>query len=486
MTAIPALKPFIRSGVVLLACLATPVVQAQTQTLPALGETSAAVVSSVEETRLGRQFMRTARRQMEFSADPELVEYIRGLGTRLVSGVDLAPEEFTFSVVNDPRLNAFAVPGGFISVHSGLIATTASESELASVMAHEIAHITQRHLPRMIARAKERSIPAAAAMVAAILVGGQMGSAALVGANAALAADQLRYSRDFETEADAMGIRILAASGFDATAMPKFFQKLQNQTMLHASEAPEYLRTHPLSVNRIADSESRAQGYATASHRSSTDYLMMRARVRALMAGDPLRAAGNFADAGQPDGDEALAARYGEGLARMAAGQYDVARSIFDELSAAFPENRYIALARGQLALRRGDAAGAMDMLGSIYENDPNDVVAARYYAQALMTAGRLEDARRVVRRWQRGDPSNPETWRLMSRIDGELGRQAEAFQSRAEYLVLMFETRRAIEELERARQLSGGDYYLTSSIDARIGELRDELVRYDEDENLR
>ncbi|MCZ7597141.1 MAG: M48 family metalloprotease [Gammaproteobacteria bacterium] len=310
MTAIPALKPFMRRGAVLLACLVAPA--AQPQTLPALGETSAAVVSSVEETRLGRQFMRSARRQMDFSADPELVEYIRDLGARLVSGVGSAPGEFTFSVVNDPVLNAFAVPGGFISVHSGLIAATASESELASVMAHEIAHITQRHLPRMIARAKERSIPAAAAMVAAILVGGQMGSAALVGANAALAADQLRYSRDFETEADAMGIRILAASGFDATAMPKFFQKLQNQTMLQASEAPEYLRTHPLSVNRIADSESRASGYATASHRSSTDYLMMRAGP-ALMAGDPLRAAGNFADAGAPNGDEALAARYGEG-----------------------------------------------------------------------------------------------------------------------------------------------------------------------------
>ncbi|MCZ7597142.1 MAG: tetratricopeptide repeat protein [Gammaproteobacteria bacterium] len=155
-------------------------------------------------------------------------------------------------------------------------------------------------------------------------------------------------------------------------------------------------------------------------------------------------------------------------------------------MSAAFPDNRYIALARGQLALRRGDAAGAVDMLGSLYEDDSSDVLAARYYAQALMTAGRLEDARRVVRKWQRGDPSNPETRRLMSRIDGELGRQAEAFQSRAEYLALMFETRRAIEELERARQSSGGDYYLTSSIDARIGELRDELVRYDEDENLR
>ncbi len=464
--------------------MAVPALSAQQ--LPALGDVAADVVSSLEEQRLGRQFMRSARRQMEFSDDPETRDYVRRLGSELVSAVDLDPSDFTFSVVNDSALNAFAVPGGFISVHSGLIAETASESELASVVAHEVAHLTQRHLPRMIARAKERSIPAAAAMVAAILVGGQVGSAALVSANAALAADQLQYSRDFEKEADAVGIRILAASHFDPAAMPAFFLKLQKSTMLQATDVPEYLRTHPMSVSRIADSEARAGDHPGVSRESSYDYLMVRSRVRALTSSDPLRTAGYFTDIETNGDDEAFAARYGEGLSYLAAGRYDRAARVFEELIAIRPGDRYVSLARGQLALRGGRTDIAVERFAALYRQNDADPVPARYYAEALVAAGRWEDARRVLRKWQRNDPNNPQAYSLLSRVEGELGRRAEAFQARAEYFALLFETERALKELEMARKHSAGNYYLSSSIEARTRELREELVRYGEDEKRR
>jgi predicted Zn-dependent protease len=453
------------------------------QELPAFGGASSDAISSTEELRLGRQFMRSARRQMDFWSDAETLWYVRDLGARLLAAIDRSPEDFTFLVVRDPNLNAFAVPGGFISVHTGLIVETASESELASVMAHEIAHITQRHLPRMIARAKERSIPAAAAMIAAILVGGQMGSAAMVSANAALAADQLRYSRDFEKEADAIGIRILADSDFEPGAMPAFFQKLQKTTMLQANEVPEYLRTHPLSVSRIADSEARAAGYSHSGRESNRDYLMIKARVRALTSSDPVRAAGYFDDLDKSSADKSLAARYGQGLALMAAGQYDQSGAVFEQLQSEYPDNQLLELAVGQLALNSGRTGEAMERFGALYERAPNNMLSSRYYAESLVLTGRLADARKVLRRWQRNDPGNPETYRLLSRVEGELGRQAESFQARAEYFALLFEINRALEELEKARSHSRGNYYLSSSIDARAKELQEELVRFKEDE---
>ncbi|KAA3631158.1 MAG: M48 family peptidase [Proteobacteria bacterium] len=479
----PRFRSFFAAMVVAL-LLATPVTAGQQ--LPALGGASLDVVNSLEEKRLGRQFMRSARRQMDFSDDPEVNRYIRDLGNALVSSIGLSPDDFTFSVVNDPNLNAFAVPGGFISVHSGLIAETASESELASVIAHEIAHITQRHLPRMIARAKERSLPAAAAMIAAILVGGQMGSAALVGANAALAADQLQYSRDFEKEADAVGIRILASSGFEPAAMPAFFQKLQKSSMLQASDIPEYLRTHPLSVSRVADSEARVADYPATTADSSDAYRLTRARVRALTSSEPERQAGYFADIAAKGGPDSLAARYGEAIARLQASQYALAATLLDRLLADSPGHLAARLAKGQVALRGGRVEEAASYFAVLYAEDKDDAVRAQYYAEALIAAHDYSSARKVLRRWQRNDPANPHAWRLLSRVDGELGRRAESFQARAEYLALLFESKRALDELDKAREYARGDFYLTSSIDARARELRDELVRFGENDDNR
>ena len=195
---------------------------------------------SLTEIKLGRQFIRSARSQLAFVSDPEIASYIEGLGDRLLGPTGLSRSKFQFSVIDDDNLNAFAVPGGWISVHTGLITRTDSESELASVLAHEIAHITQRHLPRTFERAEQRTLPAVAAMMGAILVGGQIGSAALVGANAAVVADQLKYSREFEKEADAIGLELLSKGEFDVHAMPRFFLKLQKTS--------EYMLVMSLSI----------------------------------------------------------------------------------------------------------------------------------------------------------------------------------------------------------------------------------------------
>ncbi|GJL82301.1 MAG: putative beta-barrel assembly-enhancing protease [marine bacterium B5-7] len=459
----------------------TSSVNAGQQQLPALGDPSMSIINSNEEQRLGRQFMRSALVQMNFTDDPETRDYIRDLGDRLVESIGLSASDFTFSVIIDPHLNAFAVPGGFITVHTGLITTTETESELASVIAHEIAHITQRHLPRMIERSKQRSLPAAAAMVAAILLGGQAGSAALVGANAAVVADQLRYSRDFEQEADAVGIRILAASGFNPQAMPAFFLKLEKSSTVQASEVPEYLRTHPLSVARVADSEARAANYPVTKRDSSESYYFVRARTRALTDDDPKRVADYFASVDTVNETDAAAARYGQALALSRTGDFASAKKIFNELTRTMPNNLYINLAVAQLELRRGASARAVAFLESLYNEDPANSLLAQYYSEALLAAKRPDDSYRVLRKWQRSEPKNAVIYKDLSRVYGETGRRAESFQALAEYFALRFQPNRAIDELERARQYSTGNYYLTSSINARVKELTEEMQRYDE-----
>ena len=186
--------------------------------LPDLGDYSGSVLSAAQERKLGREFMRDLQFQLPFVNDLELLAYLNGLGNRLVRASDQPGRRYTFYIVEDNTLNAFAVPGGHITVHTGLFTRTRHEAELASVLAHEIAHITQSHIARMVAQSKRSNLPAMAALIAAILVGGQVGSAAVVGTQAALAEQQLTYSRTFETEADAIGIRTLAGAGFDPRA----------------------------------------------------------------------------------------------------------------------------------------------------------------------------------------------------------------------------------------------------------------------------
>jgi len=436
---------------------------------------------SIEEVKLGRQFMRNAHQQLTFVSDPEITAYIKDLGSLLLEKGDLDPRQFRFLVVQNDSLNAFAVPGGFIGIHTGLVSRTETESELASVIAHEIAHITQRHLPRMIERAETRTLPAVAAMVAAILIGGQAGATAVLGANAAMIADQLRYNREFEKEADAVGLQFLGRAGFNTMAMPGFFLKLQKSSELHAVDVPEYLQTHPLSVGRIADSEARAAELSHRAERNAEDYLHVRARITALTGNDPTRLADLFAQSADFDSVAGRAAVYGEVLAAMRSGQYERARHRGADLLARVPDSLRYQLLGGQIDYDAGNYGSAADAFGRIYAGDKKNVTVGKFYASALIADGALEDARRVLRRWQRMSPENPEIPAMMSRVYGEMGRMAEAFQSRAEYFALRFRLPQALSELDKALEHASDNYYLRESLIARKAALTAEMQRFDE-----
>ncbi len=227
--------------------------------LPDMGDSAGSIMSRGQERRLGQAFMRNIRHHMTVVSDPLLNSYIESLGGKLVSHSDAGGQPFSFFLVEDHTINAFAGPYGYIGVNTGLILTTESESELAAVLAHEISHVTQRHLMRTFEMASDSNLATAALVIAAIVVGAATdnagaGMAAAAGAQAGMAQRQINFTRQNEKEADRIGIRILADANYDPRAMPVFFHRLGKANRVYANtEIPEFLRTHPITTNRIAD-----------------------------------------------------------------------------------------------------------------------------------------------------------------------------------------------------------------------------------------
>ena len=227
------------------------------QSLPDLGDSASSDLSPLAEQRIGAQIMRDIRwKDPAYLQDAEVEDYLNILGDRLVAAGPGAGLPFEFFGVNDPSLNAFAMPGGKIGVHTGLILAAQGESELAGVMSHEIAHVTQRHIARMVGKQGQFGVLMLASLLVAILAAkssSQVSQAAIMTGQAAGLSSQLAYSRDFENEADRLGVQNLAAADFDVRGMPSFFERLQKNSRLYENNAPAYLRTHPLTGERITE-----------------------------------------------------------------------------------------------------------------------------------------------------------------------------------------------------------------------------------------
>ena len=222
-----------------------PAIDIEQIELPDLGDSSGTLISPIEEKELGEAFFRSLHRQILISQDSEVQHYIQTIGQQLVVNSDLPTNPFQFFVVLDNQINAFAGPGGYIGINSGLLLLTESESELASVMAHEVAHVTQRHLYRAYEAASRLSIPTAAATIAAILIGTQdpaLGQAALIAIQAGSVQFQIDFTRDNEMEADRVGMKTLAKSNYNPRSMPTFFERLQESTRYYGQNIPEFLQ----------------------------------------------------------------------------------------------------------------------------------------------------------------------------------------------------------------------------------------------------
>lgn len=448
--------------------------------LPDIGDSAGALISPEQEFRIGQAFLRNLRSRDVVFDDPELEQYIQSLGSRLAAQADTQPNPFTFFIVNNRVLNAFAVPGGFVGVHTGLIQETRTESELAGVLAHEISHVTQRHGARMYEAASQMSIPSAVGMLGAILLGvvaPQAGQAAI----AAVAAGQQQYALNFtranEQEADRIGIQVMGRAGFDPKGMPSFFERMQTANRYNDSAlVPEFLRTHPVTTNRIAEARERAEKMAVGKFEENSQFALMRAKVIVHDAKEPREAVEFFSDSlreGQFANENV--ARYGYALALTRAGDYGKARLQLDRLLQAEPDNVNFQLARARLLSAEKQYEGALDTYARTLKAYPGYRPAVLGRIQALLDDGQPGVARRELRDYMTLHGSDVTTYQLLAVAEGQAGSKIESHIAQAEYYYGSGELGLAMEQLRVARTMPGITYYQGERVQARLDQLQKE-----------
>lgn len=446
--------------------------------LPDLGDTAQLSVTPQTERRVGESIMRDIRlHDPAFTDDPETTEYLNVLGYRLVSNSQDVRQDFEFFLVKDATLNAFALPGGYIGVHTGLIVTAQSESELAAVLAHEIAHVTQRHVARMVSKDGQISMAMLAAMALAIISrNSQFGSAvAAIGQASAITA-QIGFTREFEREADRFGFLTLEKSGFDVRAMPAFFVRMQRAGRLYENNAPAYLRSHPVTTERIADAENRIQGLAYKQTPDSLEFQLVRAKLRAGQGTSRDALAQLEGDLRDKKFSNEIAARYGLAVALLRAKEPARAEAELAPLMQTTDHPMFAGLS-ARIKQASGDHKGAADTLGQALVRYPNNRALNYAYIDALQQLGQNREAVALLDGQLKNYPHDARLYALQAKGYAALGKRLLQHQAQAEVYVLQGSVSSAIEQLQLAQKGGDGDFYQLSSVEARLRNLRVQLA---------
>jgi predicted Zn-dependent protease len=448
--------------------------QAQELKLPNLGESSTSMFSAEFEYQLGRAWLRIFRSQVPTVDDPLLHDYLEHLIYLLVTHSQLEDRRVEVVIVDSPQINAFAVPGGVIGINNGLLLYAQTEDELVTVLSHEIAHLSQRHFSRGVEFQQRNQPLALAAMLASfvlmVTVGGDAGMAGLAATQAAAQDSALRYSRTNEQEADRVGMQTLVEAGFDPHAAPSMFERMMQASRYSSSERiPEFLRTHPLSENRIADTRNRARQYPKKEASISLDYQLMRARVANELAISPEEAVQKFRSEleGTPRSTEA--ATYGLVLALTAAGKPDQAALELDGIWSKNPDRIEYIIADAEIDMARNKPWKAVTALAGRLKLTPGNHALTMTYARALMMDEQPHIAEEVLQEQSKLKPNDPGLWYLLAEVQGLSGDIIGLHQSRAEYFILNGNLDQAQKQLRYALKLTRGDFLTNAKINQRL-----------------
>jgi predicted Zn-dependent protease len=454
-----------------LLALALAVQPALATDLPDLGEVSRQYFSDQEEQALGRAIMRDVYADPRYLDDPEIETYLNQLGYKLVSVSTRNQREFTFFVVNDPTINAFALPGGNIGVHTGLLLTAQNESELASVIGHEIAHVTQDHIARMVAAQSQSYWPTMAALALALLAARSnpnVASAAIASTQAYSVQNQLNYTRDYEREADRLGYEMLTRANFDPHSMSAFFNRMQRASRFYDSNAPAYLRTHPLTSERIADMEARSESAPYQQVEDSLDFQLIRARLRA-QEGSPADAVlAARSSLKEKRYSSETAARYGLVTALLRARQFKEAESEVQKLPSENNSSPMIQLLAAQTALAAGNPALALQRYQAGSNAHPGYPPLQYGYIGALLATSHASDALARVDKQLALDPEDRRLWYLAAQTHAQLGQRLLSYRAQAEAAALSGNLIAAIEQITRGLKAGDGSFYEMSAAEAR------------------
>ena len=464
-------------------CLQTPLATAQSD-IPSLGDTARGELTPVAEYQLGKEIMVQIRSDPAYVNDPVLTEYLTNLGNRLVSADpqirgELA-NDFSFFAIRDATLNAFALPGGFIGVHTGLLLATQSESELASVLSHEIGHVSQRHIARMLSQQRQDILIPIAATVLAILAaqaGGDAAGAVMMGGQGYAIQKQINFTRDAEKEADRVGFSILKGAGFDTTGMTSFFQRMQTATRTYSDAPSPYLRTHPLTSERIADIEARVRREPYRQHADDLDFYLMRAKARLVQddSAPALQKAAAMFEEQIKSGSRLYMAAGNYGLALIALQRKEPAkaRTYLQQVKKTVGE----AAARQSLALdsltveillASGQTADAVREARAATVRFPSSRALAHQYANALYAAKRYDEAAKYLRKQVQMYRDDATLQRQLAKVYDAQGKKALMHMALAESYALSGAYTAALEQLNLARKAGDVTFYDQSVIDAR------------------
>jgi predicted Zn-dependent protease len=454
------------------------------QRLPDLGDVSQTNFSPAQERKLGETIVRQLRSAGGYINDPEVNDYLNELGHRLIAASPDAKQDFEFFGVPDNQINAFALPGGFIGVNTGLILLAQTESELASVLAHEISHVTQHHIARALSAQKDSMLMSLAGLALAILAArgssassGDAASAAIAATQALSIQHQINFTRENEYEADRLGFQRLDAAGFDVTAMATFMQRLQTATRFVEGNVPTYLRDHPVTYERVAEAQARAYGHPYRQVVDTLDFHLVRALLRSYQ-GEPRDAVRWFDDAiAERKYNNAIAAQYGLVASLLRTNDFARAKKELAKLEKVAPQHPMIDAIAGHVLLESGDVNGAIRRFEAGVARYPNKMQLVYDYPESLLKAGRNADAAKFVEQQLTRFPGDGPLQLLAARAYAAQNRQMLAHRYQGEYYAWQGNLKGAIDQLEIAAKAGDGDFYLASVVDTRLRALRREVA---------
>lgn len=474
-------------SIVLILTLLNPLLMplAVSEELPAMGG-GAGLLAEQQEEEIGRRVLIQLRRNAPLLSDPVLTEYLEDTLYRIIPHAPMEDRTITTVAIDDPSLNAFAVPGNVVGVHAGLFLSARSEHEFAAVMAHEIAHLSQRHYARRLEQ-QERNTPLTIAGILAGIIltaatGSQAGIATIAGTQALAIDSMLRHSRAHEQEADRLGLELLAEAGYDPAGMPAMFERMLRQARLQGNRPPEYLSTHPLTESRVSDTRARVEDYRDQeNYEENLAYHLVRNRMRVRYANDLKNAEGLFREQYQQSrGQERAAARYGLAHTLIEQGRPDEA---IPHLRALLEDNEgYIIYAAelGRALRKSGDTQEAIALLEKHLERHPGNLTLGRTLADTHMKANNPERAARLYERMVREYGNDPTLWKDLAEAHGRAGNIIEVHRARGEWNLLLGDPEAAVREFRQALDRAGSSHTRIEVLRERLGDANRQLNQMD------
>ena len=440
--------------------------------LPTLGDTSSTTISPVQERILGQKWLRFYRSQVLTSSDPLIIDYLEQLFDRLLPYSQLNNKHIDLVVAENSTLNAFAVPGGIIGIHTGLLNYAKTENQLAAVLSHEMGHLSQRHYARQLEKEKNMMMPMLAGMLAGLVLAansnGDAGMAAIMGTQAATQAARLSFSRQNEQEADRIGMQTMVEAGLDPYAASDMFEEMMRANRLNR-RPPEYLLTHPISESRVADARNRAQHYEHKDYVDNLEFQLMRTRVRVAGEETPQVAAKMFASELARENSSPSASRYGLSLALANSGQIAEARAALAPLLKEDSSRITYQIMRADIEIAGERYKTALDILEAQLKLHPDSYPLIIRHAEALMKAGSYAECARILDLYSRKRSNDDYVWYLLAEVNGLAGNILGVHEARAEYFILNGVYDRAQIQLRNALKLTKDNSYKTAILEERL-----------------